>query len=302
MWFKNLQVYSFKKDEDFNFDTNNLEDVLQNNKFAPCPKIMPYSTGWVAPIGESENSPLVHEILGFQFFSLQTEQKIIPAAVVRQEVSAKVKELEAKQGRRFSSKEKLAVKDDVYGNLLPRAFSKTTRINAYIDTMSELLIIDTPTKNKAEEFCSFLRKSLGSLPIYLPGNIAPMILLTRWLSSGRLPEGFSFGEKCLLSTIDENGSVKCDRQDILSENIRAFLREGAEVKQLQLIHRDKIRFTFKHDLSINGLKFSDFANDLIEDCNIQSKEQEQDTTYMIMVKLISELLKDLLPNFDNGLK
>ena len=97
MWFKNLQVYNFNNEKEFNFDPTALEILLGQNIFHPCPKIMPHSIGWIAPIGENEDAPLLHHANGLTLISLQIEQKIMPSSVVREKLAARVAELETKK-------------------------------------------------------------------------------------------------------------------------------------------------------------------------------------------------------------
>lgn len=301
MWFKNLQVYAFDKEKEFNFDPTALEVFLDKQPFHPCSKIMPYSAGWIAPVGNNDDSPLAHHVNGLTLISLQVEQKIMPASVICEKLTARITELEKKQGRKISSKEKLAIKDDIYSTMVLSAFSKTNRINSFIDEQSGLLIIDAPSRNKAEDFCSFLRKTLGSLPIMSPVRVAPQIILTKWLKQPEYLPGFLvIGDKCALSSVDESGSLRCNRIDIVSEKIHKFLTEGAEVNQLQLHYKDNFYFNLKDDFSITGIKFSDVIHDLAQKAYTENAQQEQDSTFVIMSSTIKEFLNELLPFFTEG--
>lgn len=94
---------------------------------------MPSSIGWVSPVDE-DGAPLVRAVNGCMMLCMQIEEKILPAAVIRQELMDKVKQIESDEGRKVYQKQKLSLKDEITMTLLPRAFSKFTRFYAYIDT------------------------------------------------------------------------------------------------------------------------------------------------------------------------
>jgi recombination associated protein RdgC len=297
MWFKNIQLYEFT--EKFDFSPERFETALQEQLFAPCPSILPMSSGWIAPIGTAENSPLVHHSNGLLLIQLKIEEKIIPASVVNNLVKEKVSDIETKQSRRLSSKERLALKDEVYGSLLPRAFSKHTLIKAFLDPKNKHLIVDASTRAKAEEFNTFLRKTLGSLPIALPKTKTPAVMMTKWLKSQNTPKNFHLVGNCLLYDAKvDGGTVRCSKHDLLSPNIQAFVKAGMEVIELQLQWKEHLRFTLKEDFAINSVKFTDAIFDLAKDAFTENPEQEQETSFVIMSQTVLEFIDELLPLFN----
>jgi recombination associated protein RdgC len=303
MWFKNLQVYKF--DSEFEFDFTLLNQAMEHKRFQACPKIMPRSDGWVSPVNYPSGDVLGWDAQGVIVISLQTEVKLIPAGVIREQVQARVKKLETQQDRKLSSKERLSIKDEVYGDLLPRAFSRVTRVNAFIDPHNRWLIIDAPTKNKAEEFCSHLRHAWGSLPVKSPIDVPVEQVITRWLRQPSVSSApFSIGDKCVLNRVEECGSVRCDRIDIESDKILNFLREGATVTQLKLQYKDDLAFTIKDDFSITGLKYSDLLQEQAHEAKTPISHEAVDVTdlasLVITIESVRRLLKDLLPYFTKG--
>ncbi|MFH7376134.1 recombination-associated protein RdgC, partial [Pseudomonas syringae pv. tagetis] len=61
------------------------------------------------------------------------EDKILPAAVVNDLLERKLEEIEEKEGRRPGGRERKRMKDDLLHELLPRAFVKSSRNDAFID-------------------------------------------------------------------------------------------------------------------------------------------------------------------------
>ena len=281
MWFKNLQIYQFT--EAFSIGANDLETALQQQSFRPCASILPSSIGWTAPIGDADDAPLVHQANGMILIALNIEEKILPAAVINEQLGLKVDKLQGDQDR-----------NEVYADLLPRAFSKNQQIYALLDIEKQLLLIDTASRNKAEDFIVFLRKTLDSLPVAIPETVAPGMLMTKWLKAQRAPQNFEIADACVLydSKVD-GGTIRCTKQDLLSPNITAFVQEGMEVVQLQLLWKEHLRFVLRDDFSITSLKFTDAIHDLAKDIHTENAQQEMDANFVIMCQTLNEFLEQL---------
>ena len=137
MWFKQAQL--FQLTDFFRYTPITLVEKLDELTFEECLPSMPYSAGWVSPVDE-ESSPLVHAINGYMMICLQIEEKILPPVVIRQELIKKIKLIESSENKKVGQKEKYALKDEIVTTLLPRAFSKLTKIYAYIDIKNNWLI------------------------------------------------------------------------------------------------------------------------------------------------------------------
>jgi len=81
------------------YQAESLEAQLTGFTFNPCLPSLPSSCGWVPPI-EIENAPLIHYANGYLLFCLQIEDKVLPAAVVRQSLDEKIKHLETTYDRK----------------------------------------------------------------------------------------------------------------------------------------------------------------------------------------------------------
>ena len=296
MWFKNLQVYQFT--DEFDCSAERLEKELANARFFPCASITPLSTGWVSPVGQSDDAPLVHMANGFILLALKIEEKIMPASVVREQLAERVKTIEAEHQRKVSAREKNSLKDDIYSSLLPRAFTKSHEITAYIDPMKKLLVINAVSKVKAENFASFLRKTLGSLPVAFPETASAGYIMTQWLKTRKLPQDFHIEDSCVLWDKKSIGSmVRCTNHDIMSQNVQNFVKDGMEVAQLKLRWRDHLTFHLKEDFSVTSLKFSDAIQDSLKDIDPDDAAQKLDASFYLMTETLREFLSELLEIF-----
>ena len=193
MWFKQIQVFQVTGSMPRNEDV--LEEQLEKLAFSHCGPHTPFTAGWIAPI-EEDDEVFVHSYKNYRLFCLQIEEKVLPAYVIRQELKARIKEIESTQSRKVSHKEKYAIKDDIYKMLLPQAFSRITKVYAYFDTSSKRLILNTTNDKKIEVFTTMLQKTidgiaLGSLPLKNLHTI-----MTNWILRDNCPKLFSVEDAC----------------------------------------------------------------------------------------------------------
>lgn len=138
--FKNLILYRLKPESQFNLAL--LEEVLATQAFTSCGASQPQSLGWIPPRG-IKHGPLVEAIGGQWIIKLQTESKILPAAVVEERVNELAKTIEEQTGRKPGRKQRKDLKEQATLDLLPKAFSKRSAMLAWIDPEGRTLAIDT---------------------------------------------------------------------------------------------------------------------------------------------------------------
>ncbi len=61
---------------------------------------------------------------------MQIEERILPSTVVQQALKEKLKHLQIEKNRKLSKKERQSLKEEIILTLLPRTFTKLTRIYA----------------------------------------------------------------------------------------------------------------------------------------------------------------------------
>jgi len=256
MWFSNVQLYRFT--QAFTLDAQELSENLQAFKFKTCGKLQPASYGWVAPLGK-HGDDLIHASNGNIMICARKEEKILPASVVREFVEEKVDEIEEMQARKLRKKEKESIKDDVMHDLLPRAFLRCHLTYAYISPSDNMMLINASSRNKVEEFLLYLRKSIGTLSVIpAPLITAPSATMTRWISGEGVPADFTVNDECELHDTDEEGGViRCKRQDLEADEIRAHINAGMQAVKLSVTWQESLSCIINEDFSINRLKFSE---------------------------------------------
>jgi recombination associated protein RdgC len=293
MWFKQVQLFQLTTPIVSSVDK--LIDRLEPLAFRSCLPTMPSSIGWVSPLDE-ENTPLVRSLNGCHLICLQIEEKILPASVIGQTLKEKVKQLETAEDRKVRQKEKLAYKDEIIHTLLPRAFSKLTRLYAYIDTKNQWLLLNTTSPGKTELFINLFKKSFGD-GVTMPDLIKPASIFTQWLKDKNYPKEFAIEKTCVLQDPNQqNRVIRCQQQDLFAASIQSLVKDGCEVIQLGLCWQDRLNFVLAQDFSLRSIKRTE--DDLAEMDEItESKAQKWDAYFFMMTEMYAGLMNDLLAVF-----
>lgn len=283
MLFTNLMIMHFY--EGVRFDAEQLEEALQRRRFRPTGQHEPVALGWVAPVGKGEDAPLVHAANGCYMVCLKREERLLPGVVVEEEVQARVEAHEARRGSYPSRQERDDIRDAVLNEFMPRAFTRATRLYAYIDTRGGWfvgasaapavptkpggwLVVDTASADRCGDLVALLRQCLGTLPVVSASNLnaRPDFEMTQWLIEGGkpLPEQFETLQNCRLKSPEhDGGEVVIKKAELSGEEVQVHLGTGKEVVELGLVYAERLQFTLTHTLRVKRLRFLDavFADD-----------------------------------------
>ncbi len=256
MWFKNIRAY--RLNDSFDLSPSDLEEKMQVGTFTPCAKSQSLSLGWVPALGDGTEA-LVHAAAGRLLLCLRREEKILPASVIREQLAEKVETIEQEEGRKVYRKERLALKDEIVADCLPRAFSRSSLLYAYIDTAANWLFVDSASAARAEELLNLLRECIGSLPLLLPQvNQSPAATMTQWLVHRNLPDDLALGQDCeLRDPTEDGGVVRCRGLELASGEVDVHLEAGRQVVRLALEWDEKLSLVLAEDLCLRRLKFAD---------------------------------------------
>ncbi|MDO9106342.1 MAG: recombination-associated protein RdgC [Methylovulum sp.] len=296
MWFKNLSI--FRLTEAFTLTPEELEQKLEAMSFRPCGAHEESTFGWASPIGKSAPA-FVHSCNGFMMLCGKKEERVLPASVVNELVQEKILETEEQQGRKLSKKERTSIKDETIFELLPKAFTFSRKIYAYIDPKGGWLIVDAASAKSAEDLLSLLRKCLGSLPAS-PLNTAekPVSTMTQWLTHNQAPDGITIEDECELRSPEEAGGIiRCKRHDLALPEIKNHLDSGKEVIKLAINWEDRISFILDEHLAVKRLRFLELCQDQASDIETENEAEKFDADFSIMSLELANFLPRLLELF-----
>ena len=297
MWFKQFKYYQFKAS--IAYDADSLAQKLEDYCFEPSIPSVPGSHGFVSPFG-TESAALVHAANGYMMICLQFEEKVLPAQVVKQEVDARVKEIQAQQDRKVRSKERQSIKGEITFALLAKAFRKTTCVHAYIDTHNQTLLINSTNNKKIEDFIFILKQSLNC-DLAQPHTKRIPSLMTQWIINNTYPNNFGIEKACVLQDPQQQSRViRCQQQDPFSSSIQSLIKDGCEVIQLALNWEDRIQFVLTEDFSFKSIRFQDEIIAMAKDNYSETPEQQFDADFVIMTETFKQLLVSFLPHFEKN--
>ncbi len=296
MWFKNIQAYRFSKP--LEFTAEQLNEQLAENVFVPCGSQDLNRTGWAPPLGR-HGTEFVHAANGYLMICLKRQDKLLPPAVVNEELEEKALAIEESESRKLPRKERQNLKDEIMFSLLPKAFTRSSLQYAYISPKDNLLVIDASSDKRAEELLSTLREAVGSLSaIPLTAKNQPIDVMTQWVNSGRMAENFVLGEECeLRDNANVKSVIRCKNQDLASTEIINHLKAGMHVSKLALSWQERVECVIDEKLCIKRLRFSDLVQEKASEVEADDAAQQFDVDFAIMTLELSGFLKALTGAF-----
>jgi len=268
-FFTGMQIFHLPQLPEFT--AVKLHELLTQSKFKPAGDLEWSSMGWVPPIEGLDTLTL--PVSDTIFITARKQTKILPRSVINDFVRERVEAIKTNQLRNVGKREKKEITDDVIVELLPRALPRNVNTTAYIDIKNHWLVVNTPSRNTAEEIVSLLRLDLKDFPAVPPTvSIAPAVTLTNWLTSRDLPRGFNLGSDCKLTDVVSKGeTVTFCQLDLLSNEVHSLLDHGRTVKYLALNWENKLDFVLDDEFNIRRIKFLDAADsDSKNDGDVQS--------------------------------
>lgn len=288
MWFKNIIVYRFSEPVTLTADA--VDQALSNKPFSPIGQMQESTFGWVPPFKDSHL--FAESINGRIFITAQMQEKLLPASVVNEHLLEKLDAIEEAEGRRPGRKEREQLKEDLRSLLLPKAFHKTKRISAWIDTKEQRLVVNTSSEKSADDFTAHLREALGTLsitPLGKSGSAAE--LLTQWyLAPEERPIGTAI-EADLELAMAQDSTVKARYKnlDLEAPEIQHSLEAGMRIVQIALSFEDRLQLVLNDKLQLKRMKYQE---KLLEQAG---ESDDPRTDAILMSDTLSEWLR-LLEN------
>lgn len=291
MWFRNLQIYRLA--DTFTSTAEDLHKALSKQAFSPCRGLDTHRIGWVPPLGR-HSEQLVHATNGKFMMCMRREDRILPSAVVREAIQDKVDEISIQHNRDVGRKEKNEIKEEIIVDMLPRAFTKSTLIYAYIDPKNDWIIIDHATANRAEEVLGLLRDSLGSIKAKpLSVNHAPTDIMTDWVLN-HAPSDIVICDECeLKEPVDKGGVIRMRGVDLGSQEVQQHLKSGRYVSRLSMEWQERIGFVLSEDLTIKRVRFQDLVMEEASDIDTENEAMRFDADFALMSMELTRLIPAL---------
>ena len=290
MFFRNLTLFRFPT-------TTKLDDLdsgLEQCQLKPVGALELSSRGFISPFGR-DAEVLSHRLGDAIWLTVGGEDRLLPGSVVNDMLARKLAEIEQNEGRKPGGRTRKRIKDELITDLMPRAFIKPSRTDALLDLEHGIVVIDSSSRKSAENFCSEIRRALGSFPaLPLNAEVAPRSILTGWVTGEPLPDGLSIGDECeLRDPVEQGAVVKVQRMDLHSDEIARHLESGKQVTRLALTLDDHVSFVLGEDLVVRKFKLLDGAVDQLESTDRDDVRAELDARFALMSAEVKRLFSVL---------
>jgi recombination associated protein RdgC len=258
MWFRNLVLYRLPPG--WSLSASQLEEKLGTRPLQACGALEMLSRGWVAP---SAKGRLVHSLNQHHLIALGVEQKLLPAAIVRQEALRRAKLKEDSQGFPVGKRQLRDLKLRVSEELRVRALTRQRSTRAWIDPQGGWCVVDAASSGKAEELIETLRDTLGTFAVqFVQTQRSAHASMAAWLMHGNAPDALELDQDLTLTTADgTRSSVRYTRHALDLREIRSHLEAGKYPAQLGLCWNDRVAFMLTEKLAIKRVQFLDLEPD-----------------------------------------
>jgi len=284
--FKNLIPYRLTR---FDLSPAELEKALSDKALQPLTGLEIQKSGWVRP--KTGDESFLHQSGSHLLFSLGTEKKILPAAVIKNVTNARVREIEAQQGYKVGRKQLRQIKEAVTDELIPRAFSVRSHVSVWIDPVGKWLVIDASGVSKADEVVTVLLNSTDKINFELiHTSVSPSVAMTDWLSGEELPSVFTLDDSCEMRAPSEGvAKIKYSGLAPDADEARKHVESGKMTIQQAMTWDGKISFVLTEALHIKKVKPLDILTE-----GVDPDMDEFDSHFVLMSGEVPKFLADVV--------
>lgn len=289
MLFRNLRIYRLKPG--MTLSNDELDTALQRRKLGPCGSFDMKTMGWVSPRGEED--PLVFSVERQQLIKLGVEERILPAAVIRQQASARANAIEREQGRKVGRKEMREITDRVHEELLPKTLTRRRYTLGWIDPIHGWLVIDAGSDARADEFIETLQATADTLaPRLLQTQISPLSAMTGWLATGEAPTNFTLDLDLELRSADEaKAAIRYVHHTLDGPEIANHIAAGKVTTKLGMTWNDRLSFSLTDKFLVKRLSFLDIAK---EQATAENSDDLFAADFALMSGVVAGMLEDMV--------
>jgi recombination associated protein RdgC len=226
--------------------------------------------------------------------SLGTNQKLLPASIIRQVAEERAEVQASEQGFPVGRKQMRDIKAQVADELRARAFTRRTTTRAWIDSRNGWFVIDAAGAPCAESVLETLVATLDSfVPAPLEGARSAHVFMTSWLMQGSAPFRFAIDDDLELQAADETkSSIRYVRHPLDGKDIRSHLAAGKYPTRLGLTWNGRVSFVLTDKLCLKRIEFLEVGKDQTDAEEVDPAEQF-DIDFAVMAGELSLLLTDL---------
>lgn len=292
--FKNLMLFHFNFTKDVP-SFGQIEEALQKNKFMLCQSLQAVSSGWVPPRGY-ENGALIESVNGQWILRFQIEEKTVPSDILKQKLKEVCDQIEKDSGRRPGRRYQNELKEQIYQDLLPRAFPRQKGMWVWINLQNRFLMVEAVSSKLAGTVVTALVKAIDGIAIGdIQTRMSPSVGMTDWLLTEPM-EDFTVDMDCRLKAENELKTVLSYSRHHLdtAPEVKNYIEGGMNPEQLALTWKNRVGFVLTDDLKIKRIKF----RDVVFEGNDNDSDDVFDADVAIATGELLPMLEDLFAALD----
>ena len=238
-----------------------LSEALENAGFEPCGPLTERSSGWV-PVYPDAGESLARRLNGADLMKLRSQSRLLPPAVVNEELESRIEEFSKRMNEAPSPREKKRLKAEARDELMPKALLKSDKIWGFVDLKEKLIGIDAAQNAAAERFLRRLRAAFGDLNITPLGFKQPVAGLLTKIFLGDAPSQFSVGRECRMQDAGDPGSiVRWTQFDLTDKSIRDHVANGMHLTHLGIEYDNIMSCVLDENGVITKMRFIGMDDD-----------------------------------------
>ncbi len=290
MLLKNLVLYRLPAE--WAVDADQLERNLAAQSLQPCGGFQMESRGWTCP---HEEGVFLYRQQRQWLLALGVEQKLLPAAVIRQEAQDRAQVIAQQQGHPLGRKQMRDLRDQVTNELLPRALARRRITHAWVDATNRWLAVNAVGDAKIEQFMESLRRADDDMQaLRLETQRSPAAAMAEWLVQGDAPGAFTIDQDLELRAADAGkATVRYARHNLEGREIRDHIAAGKTVVRLGLTWNDKISFVLTEHLQIKRIVLLNVIRQESE-AGIDDEQEQFELDFALMTGELALMLGDLI--------
>lgn len=267
-----------------------LSKELQKAGFKPCGPLTERSSGWV-PVDPDAGNLLARRVNGADLVKLRSQSRVLPAAVINEELEVRIEEYRNRMQEAPSPREKRRLKAETRDELLPKALLKSDRIWGYVDLKEKVVGIDTALESVAERFLRRLSAPFGGLVARPLQYKQPVDELLSGIFLGGAPGQFSVGRECRMRDPGDPGSVvRWTDFDLTDQTIRNHVANGMRLTHLAIVYDNVMACVLDENGVISKLRFLGMDDD---DDDGNEPLARLDAEFVLITGTLRKMLGDL---------
>jgi recombination associated protein RdgC len=238
-----------------------LSKKLQSARFESCGPLTERSSGFI-PIDDDSGAALARRVNGADLLRLRSQSRLLPPAVIAEELEVRVEEYRARTNEAPSPREKRRLKAEARDELMPKAMLKSDRIWGYCDPKEKVIGIDVLHDAAAERFLRRLRASVDGLNVRPLQFAKPVDELLAAIFFNDAPKQFALGRECRMQDLgDASSVVRWTDFDLNDASIRDHVAHGMRLTHLAIEYDSTMSCVLSDKGVISKMRFIGMDDD-----------------------------------------